>query len=342
MDKILTIIIPTYNMEKYLHRCLESLIVSNKTMELLEVLVINDGSKDTSSQIAHKYADKYPQTIIVVDKENGNYGSCINRGLEELTGKYVKILDADDYFDKNVLESYIHFLSTTDVDMILTNYNMVNEKGKTVRQFLFPYPNKRIFKIADYCTSNAFIKIEMHAVTYKRSLLIKHKYSQTTGVSYTDQEWIFTPVTFMDTFCYYDSFLYQYLVGRAGQTIDVNVSSKLVNVNFYLIYKRIEKYNMILSDTTMDSRKKEYLKNRLLHSCYRMYQAALIKMQFSDKLLNEFEEEIKLRNKSLYNEIAVSELCKFGKINFIKYWRNKEEFPFYFLMLRKIYNFVKR
>ena len=70
MNKILTIIIPTYNMEKYLRRCLDSLIIDEEGMKQLEVLVINDGSKDSSSQIAHEYQDKYPDTFRVIDKEN--------------------------------------------------------------------------------------------------------------------------------------------------------------------------------------------------------------------------------------------------------------------------------
>ena len=84
MQKLLTIVIPTYNMQDYLHRCLDSLVLYDGTlMEQLEVLVINDGSKDNSSAIAHEYEAKSPNTFLVIDKENGNYGSCINRGLKE-------------------------------------------------------------------------------------------------------------------------------------------------------------------------------------------------------------------------------------------------------------------
>lgn len=90
MEKLITIVIPTYNMEKYLDKCLTSLIVPDEYMELLEVLVVNDGSKDNSSAIAHRYEDKYPQTFRVIDKENGNYGSYVNRGLKEAAGKYIK------------------------------------------------------------------------------------------------------------------------------------------------------------------------------------------------------------------------------------------------------------
>ena len=72
MEKILTIVIPTYNMQDYLRRCLDSLIVPEEQMQRLEVLVVNDGSEDNSSAIAHEYQDKYPDTFRVVDKENGN------------------------------------------------------------------------------------------------------------------------------------------------------------------------------------------------------------------------------------------------------------------------------
>ena len=107
MIKLLTIVIPTYNMEAYLNRCLDSLLVSDEQMQLLEVLVINDGSKDNSSAIAHEYEAKYPNTFRVIDKENGNYGSCVNRGLKEASGKYIKVLDADDWFDTTEFEKYL-------------------------------------------------------------------------------------------------------------------------------------------------------------------------------------------------------------------------------------------
>ena len=108
MEKVLSIIIPTYNMENYLHKCLDSLLVEDKNLrDALEVLVIIDGSKDRSSEIGHEYEEKYPGVFRVIDKENGNYGSCINRGLKEATGKYVKILDANYIQNKSVRINYM-------------------------------------------------------------------------------------------------------------------------------------------------------------------------------------------------------------------------------------------
>ena len=133
MDKILTIVIPTYNMEKYLDKCLTSLIVGDfELMRRLEVLVVIDGAKDRSSEIAHSYENKYPDTFRVIDKENGNYGSCINRGLKEATGKYIKVLDADDSYNSSAFQRYLNALKTLDVDLVINNYTIVNECGQAV------------------------------------------------------------------------------------------------------------------------------------------------------------------------------------------------------------------
>ena len=84
MEKILSIVIPTYNMEKYIGKCLKSLIIPE--IDLLDIMVINDGSKDTSSQVAREIAKEYSSSIRVIDTENGNYGSCINKGLSLVCG----------------------------------------------------------------------------------------------------------------------------------------------------------------------------------------------------------------------------------------------------------------
>ena len=100
--KILSIVIPTYNMEKYLPVCLDS-VTDELVSDRLEVIVVNDGSTDGSLDIIRRYEQKRPDLIKVIDKANGHYGSCVNAGLGIATGKYFKILDADDWFDTSDL-----------------------------------------------------------------------------------------------------------------------------------------------------------------------------------------------------------------------------------------------
>ena len=94
--KILSIIVPSYNMEAYLPKCLRGLVIDDKELlGKLDVIVVNDGSKDRTSEIAHSFETKYPGVFRVIDKTNGHYGSCINAALPVAEGEYVKILDAD-------------------------------------------------------------------------------------------------------------------------------------------------------------------------------------------------------------------------------------------------------
>lgn len=127
--KILTIIIPSYNMEELLGRCVDSM--SPEKLKNVEIIIVNDGSKDKTIDIANKYKNLYPDVVIVIDKKNGNYGSCINEGLKIATGKYVKIIDADDWVDSKSFKSFVEKLQETNSDLVLTNFNYIlNDKEK--------------------------------------------------------------------------------------------------------------------------------------------------------------------------------------------------------------------
>lgn len=216
MEKILTIVVPTYNMEKYLDKCLSSLIIEKEKMDRLEVLVINDGSKDRSSEIAHSYESKYPQTYRVIDKENGNYGSCVNRGLSEASGKYIKILDADDYLDNKILSKYIEYLNGIDSDMVISNLNEVNNQSGHINPNPLVTPTDDIFHLSEL-PDESIKALFIHHITYKRSILCG--YHQTEGKSYTDLEWTVIPAAKVDTVTAFPYPLYQYVLAREGQTV---------------------------------------------------------------------------------------------------------------------------
>lgn len=236
MGKIITIVIPTYNMEKYLHKCLDSLIVDNKLMDTLEVLIINDGSKDTSLNIARNYEKRYPQTFKVIDKENGNYGSCVNRGIKEALGKYVKILDADDSFETDVFSRYLEDLSCRDEDLIITDFIIVDEEGHYTSYDSCKWlPERKTFSVEGFSHH-----LQMHNITYKLENLRKIGYQQTEGISYTDREWAFWPMTAVRTIYYMPISLYLYLVGRQGQTMDEKVYIMGVDQEILITKKMVE------------------------------------------------------------------------------------------------------
>lgn len=220
MEKQISIIIPTYNMEKYIGKCLDSLLIPE--FDQVEVLVVNDGSKDRSSEIAHSYADRYPGSIRVIDKANGNYGSCINAALPLCTGRYVKILDADDTFDTEAFSGFIKSLEKIDSDVVITEFIVHDEDGNirnhgTYNRIGLKYGKKEDIKAAVSRFGNSWI--QMHQIAYSRDVFNRFVYRQTEGISYTDIEWAIKPLYHASHASFLDITLYKYLSGREGQTM---------------------------------------------------------------------------------------------------------------------------
>ena len=325
MEKILTVVVPTYNMEKYLDKCLTSLIIDDEdTMNLLEVLVINDGSKDKSSEIAHSYELKYPKTFRVIDKENGNYGSCINAGLKIASGNYIKILDADDSFDNKGLISFLTEIKELTVDLILTNYILVDKEDREIQEKKFTIKNSLVLSIKNVQDMFQFNVLSMHGVTYKTKLLQECNYIQTEGVSYTDQEWILFPIA-MCSDCYFVNItLYRYLIGREGQTIEGNLGVKNVQHHIKRLKKNL-KERIVFDYTSEES--KTYIKNRLVFSCQNVYRSYLILGYKFLKLgeLVEFDDYLKRIDPEIYDVLSDLSINRIIKYHYIKAWRKNSQ-----------------
>ena len=230
MEKLLSIIIPSYNMEQLLPRCLDSLLASGAG-EAFEAIVVNDGSKDDTLKVALSYRDANPDSIRVIDKPNGNYGSTINAALPQARGKYVKILDADDMFRPDSLAAFTEALSGTNADMVVTHFTQILPKGvhELAKYNLYgkePYEYGKAYPL-DQVLSDGYIRFFlMHSLSYKTSLLLDNGYRQTEGCSYTDLEWDTFPLFYVKDIVFFDIDLYQYHLDREGQTMDPKVLSR--------------------------------------------------------------------------------------------------------------------
>lgn len=325
MDKILTIIIPTYNMEKYLRKCLDSLIVRDELMEKVEVLIINDGSKDSSSQIAHEYEKKWNQTFRVIDKENGNYGSCVNRGLAEAKGKYVKILDSDDYFS-NEFDKYLTELCDINADIVITDFDLINSADEIEDSVTCNLDPRKYLSFNDIYKSDYLLNIEMHSITYLRENLIKVNYKQTEGISYTDQEWSFMPMIGINNLYYIPVSLYRYYIGRPGQTVEVSTFYKNIRQNFDVLRNTVEFY--FRNRTNAESNKSEYLYRRLCNRIDILYKRYLIdKSSLKDEIKDFYIFEVYLKERYLQLYKDSLDYCIFDKkipYHYLKEWNRNE------------------
>lgn len=319
MEKLLTLIIPTYNMEKYLRTCLGSLIIG-EWQELLEVLVINDGSKDSSSAIAHEYANKHPESFHVIDKENGNYGSCVNRGLKEATGRYIKILDADDYFDNASLKLFIQKLQSVDVDLVLTDNTIFGDNNISKKYYGFNLPSDSELVFADYCNSFKGC-MQMHNVTYKRDIFSRFNYHQTEGISYTDMEWIFAPMARVKTFIYFPIPLYKYLIGREGQTISPEQMKRFVSHSLKLTNSMLSMYGEIDEVLPTIHSYLYFRLSRQVKSLYRIFLVEYSGLEL-DGLIT-FDNRLKTEQPGLYKESANITMSPLIHIHYVDNWRKR-------------------
>lgn len=335
--KLLSIIVPTYNMEHYLRMCLDSLLVSDENMALLEVLIINDGSNDASSVIGHSYESDHPQTFRVIDKENGNYGSCINRGLKEARGKYVRILDADDYYQTSNLNQFISMLNDTDADLVLSDMVSVYADDKEIRHsFGFGidvrYDNRLLGQ------DEFMNKMEMHHITYKKTVLDEVGYTQTEGISYTDQEWTFYPMIGVRSIAYFPETIYEYMLGREGQTMSIDVELERVGQKIIIA----ERMMAFMKDWRSDNSALEnYLKCRLRRFLRLIYKQILL-YQTDEQYLSHKDELVtfdqKVRNElpPLYEEVGAYVISSEIPLKFVRHWRhNGRRYPRLVLNLHK-------
>lgn len=316
--KLLTIIIPTYNMSAYLDRCLTSLHLPDAgLMEQLEVLVIDDGSTDDSLSIAQRHVSLCPNSIRAIHKENGNYGSCINRGLAEAAGQYVKVVDADDWVNTENLAEMMLVLSTTQVNAILTDHRHIEPSGKERFYVSLPIKANCVLQL-DSLSDEAMRSVMMHAVAYRTDMLRNISYRQTEGISYTDQEWVFLPMAQAQTVYYLPQPVYHYLVGRSGQTVDLKVWERNFWMELQGMTVMLDEYIMWKERISDGARR--YLQQRLAFRNYAIYEAYFTRFAtgHNNELMKEYDQSLRQLNPTLWQLSAQYSIASF---QYVKAWR---------------------
>ncbi|MBQ9902140.1 MAG: glycosyltransferase family 2 protein [Clostridia bacterium] len=217
-QKILSVCVASYNVEKYLSKTLDSCMVSG-VLDKLEIIIVNDGSTDRTEEIAGRYVQTAPDSFRLISKANGGYGSAVNAALSVATGKYFRLLDGDDWFDSEGLAAFIGVLEQADEDMIVTRFRRVfasdghteeRDEGENI-----PFVTGTFDELPDGAW------FTMHAVTYRTSLLQENRISITERCYYTDQEYDLLPLRWVETLRIVPLTLYCYRIGHGGQSVSV-------------------------------------------------------------------------------------------------------------------------
>ena len=316
VEKTLSISIAAYNVEKFLKNTLNSL-VAPEIMDDIEVLIVDDGSKDNTAVIGKEFEDNYPNSFRVISKPNGGYGSTINAAIDAATGKYFKTLDGDDWYDTGNFVQFISDLKRIDADMVITPFTFVNEV--TGEKEVVKSDKKFVGKLTTFesLPFELHPKIKMHSITYKTSLLKENHILIGEHCFYTDIEYVIFPMVHVNSVYFLDYSIYQYRIGLEGQSVSWEGFKRHYKDHLKVIERILKFYNE-KQKTALSKEKNVFIftiLQGLISTQYRIFLQMDNTVQTRQELV-DFDKMIKNENHMLYKTSGGKQVTMLRKCNF--------------------------
>lgn len=306
-EKILSISIAAYNVEAFLEKTLQSLIVEPRYLETLDIIVVDDGSRDNTAEIAQKYCAQYPASIRLLSKQNGGYGSTINASLAIAKGKYFKLLDGDDWYDIKAIPQFLDYLITADADVVLTPYYEIyeseNDDHCIDNHSSIPYRDTLIEQV------NFENDVMMHEIAVKTSVLRDNCVNISEHCFYTDVEFVFFSILYAQRVSRCPQAVYCYRLGLEGQSVSLVGIRKHYPDLLRVVDKVYREFH--LHHDELDPVKLGVLENKVERITHNVYVAFLLLedthtarnqlIGFDKKLYGQYREiyELSMRSKTI-------------------------------------------
>lgn len=226
--KKVSVIVPVYNVENYLEECVNSIL--NQTYEDLEIILVDDGSKDSSGKMCDVFTQKY-ENVKCVHKENGGLSDARNHGLANATGDYIMFVDSDDYLPEDSIRPMVEEIEKRDADYVVANYQNCNDDGKLWERPVFNLEKYKNFKVAikDYEDSFYIMNSAVWNKLFRKSFLDEYKMQFVLGVPAEDA--IFTMNCFIKSknVYYIPNVVYYYRQRNSASSISTSCNIKYFN-----------------------------------------------------------------------------------------------------------------
>lgn len=222
MKPVLSVVVPSYNVEDYLERGLSS-YCDERFKGRLEVIIVNDGSSDRTHDIASEFVDRFPDIFVLIDKENGGHGSAVNRGILYAAGEYFRIIDGDDWVNTEGMAMLLDYLEKSKADMVIDNKREVHMVTGAEEYFAPPKSVEfgRTYRFEDICLDPTITpNIMIHTMSIRTKILRENNIRLLEGIFYVDIEYIIKSTIKAKTVEFTDFEVYQYLVGNQNQSVN--------------------------------------------------------------------------------------------------------------------------
>lgn len=219
--------------------------------EDVEILIVNDGSKDRTAEIGKEYEEKYPGIVKLINKENGGHGDAVNAGLAHASGKYFKVVDSDDWVDRISLMKILNVLKNfeeeeQEVDMLIANYvyEKVGMEHKKVIRYDNVLPENQILKWDEIGQFHIGQYILMHSVIYRTDMLKLCQLTLPKHTFYVDNIYVYYPLPHVRTLYYMDVDFYRYFIGREDQSVNEKVMISRLDQQIFVTKTMIDMYQL--------------------------------------------------------------------------------------------------
>ena len=246
--KYISFAIPCFNSQNYMSRAIDSLLTGK---DEVEILIVNDGSRDQTSEIAHEYMENYPDIVRVIDKENGGHGDAVNAGLGAAQGKYFKVVDSDDWVDEEALKRILTLIRNLEedgeqIDMLVSNfvYEKAGASHKKCVHYRNALPQDEIFRWDDIGHFRLDQYILMHSVIYRTDLLKLIQMKLPKHTFYVDNIYVYYPLPHVRKIYYLDIDFYRYFIGRDDQSVNEKNMIARADQQIYVTKTMIDMYEM--------------------------------------------------------------------------------------------------
>ena len=316
--KLITFTIPCYNSQDYMRHCIDNIVAAGDDVE---VIIVNDGSKDDTGKIADEYQKKYPTIVKAIQKENGGHGSGVMAGIRNATGLFYKVVDSDDWVETqdviNMLDLIKKHLSEgLEIDLYITNY--IYEHVADNSQFLMHYRKCLPIDTVIAWEDMKHVKLEtyflMHSLMYRLDKLKESGMVLPDHTFYVDDIYAYTPLPLMKNIFYHDLDFYHYFIGRDDQSINYQTMCKryeqqmrVYKEMFYAYsYEQIKAYPVRL---------RKYMFKWLMTVCAITLMTIFgtkENKQLRKKQYKEYMQELKAKDKKLYRKVRYRTPCAFA------------------------------
>lgn len=267
--KILSFGVPCYNSEAYMKKCIDSLLVGGND---IEIIIVDDGSKDGTAAIADEYAAAYPDMVKAVHQENGGHGEAVNTGLKNASGLYYKVVDSDDWLDEESLKKIIEVLkgfvqNKKRVDLMICNYvyeHVEDQTSKAIR-YTKVLPEGEVFgwnKVGRFRVDQNLL---MHSLIYRTRVLKDAGLELPKHTFYVDNLFAYVPLPYVRSLYYMNVDLYRYYIGRSDQSVNESVMIGRIDQQIRVNKMMFDAYS--LPDDVFNKRLARYMMSYLAMIC---------------------------------------------------------------------------